>query len=77
MISGPSIDEQRTARTAPDQSSAPQLQPVAQVQQTPDGADSDEERDPNDFAPIPATVPLEMNAAYGDDDSDYGQSDSD
>ncbi|KAF9467664.1 hypothetical protein BDZ94DRAFT_1248699 [Collybia nuda] len=77
MISGASIDDQRANRTAPP----PQLQYDTYAQTTqriPDLADSDEERDPNDFAAIPATALLVSGAGtYGDDDSDYGQSDSD
>lgn len=80
MISGPSIDDQRAIRTVPPLPQQLQNGMQAQVQASqavPELADSDEERDPNDFAPIPATAPLEHGGTYGDDDSDYGQSDSD
>lgn len=82
MISGPSIDDQRAIRIAPPplqlqngmQAQVQAAQPVRT-----ELADSDEERDPGDFAAIPATAPLEHGGlgTYGDDDSDYGQSDSD
>lgn len=78
IISGPAIDEQIAHYSAARSAIAiPQLQcgPSSAAPDPPDVDDDD--RDPNDLPPAPASNVADTNEYFNDDFSDYGGSDSD